>query len=215
MGRRKVVLVRNHYYHVFTRSIAEYQVFRTDREYKRMLDALRFYRNHQPGVRFSWWLNQALKKYTTMQTNTPRIQVLAYCLMPTHIHLFLQQIEKNGISEFMRLVLNSYAKYFNIRTKRRGPLWESKFKNVRVETDEQALHLTRYIHLNPVSAGLVPNAEDWQFSSYGEYLGNHKAEAFCEFEHVLNIVPEQYRKFVDDRKDEQRHLQILKANLLD
>ncbi|MCM8826817.1 MAG: hypothetical protein NC904_04785 [Candidatus Omnitrophica bacterium] len=70
----------------------------------------------------------------------------------------------------MSRVSNSYARYFNIKYGRRGPLWEGTFKNVLVNNDEQLLHLTRYIHLNPTTAFLVERPEDWSFSSYREYL---------------------------------------------
>ena len=69
-------------------------------------------------------------------------------------------------------ILNSYSRYFNTKQKRKGPLWEGRFENVLIKTDEQLLHLTRYIHLNPVTAYLVDQAKDWQASSYNEYLEN-------------------------------------------
>ncbi len=75
--------------------------------------------------------------------------------MPTHIHLILKQLKEDGISAYMSKILNSYTCYFNRRTKRKGPLWESRFKRVEVTSDEQLLHLTRYIHLNPVTAHIV------------------------------------------------------------
>ena len=70
----------------------------------------------------------------------------------------------------MRRLLNSYTRYFNEKIKRKGPLWEGRFKKVLVNSDEQLLHLTRYVHLNPVSAGIVEKPEDWPCSSYREYI---------------------------------------------
>lgn len=108
---------------------------------------------------------------------------------------------------------NSYSHYFNNRHKRKGPLWESKFKNIRVETVEQLLHLTRYIHLNATSAGLVDNPEDWRWSSYNEYLVGE--ENICRFKDIINIDTKDYREFVEDRKDYQKEISRIKALLLE
>jgi hypothetical protein len=109
-------------------------------------------------------------------------------------------------------VLNSYTPYFNLKNKRKGPLWESKFKNVEVETDEQLIHLTRYLHLNPVTANLVEDPGDRSFSSYKEYLGEKKADKqICNYSTLLHIVPEDYRKFVSSGKTYQRELAVLKT----
>ena len=142
------------------------------------------------------------------------IQIIAYCLMPTHIHLVLKQLSPNGISIFMSNVLNSYTRYFNTKHHRKGPLWESKFQNVLVNKDEQLLHLTRYIHLNPTSASLVKKPQDWQFSSYKEYLGQID-HPICQFNDLLEIHPKQYQNFVQDRIAYQKELSIIKKCLID
>jgi len=134
--------------------------------------------------------------------------------MPTHLHLVLKQLTEHGISEFMSLILNSYTRYFNTRHHRKGPLWEGRFKDVRVKTDEQLLHLTRYIHLNPVTAYMVGRPEEWGDSSYGEYISGVK-DPICEFKGLLNIDPVRYKTFVEDRADYQRRLGDIKRLLLE
>lgn len=112
----------------------------------------------------------------------------------------------------MRKVLDSYSKYFNINNNRHGPLWESRFKDVLVTDDEQLLHLTRYLHLNPVSAGLINNPEQWPFSSYGEYLGKTKT-GICAWDGLFEIDFKRYKKFVHDRTDYQKSLSSIKRLL--
>jgi len=102
------------------------------------------------------------------------VKIISYCIMPTHYHLLLEQVKDGGTEKFISKILNSYAKYFNLRHKRSGPLWSSRFKSVGVDDNEQLLHLTRYIHLNPTSAGYVSMPEDWQYSSYVEYISDDK-----------------------------------------
>jgi putative transposase len=83
------------------------------------------------------------------------------------------------------------------------------------DTDAYALHLARYIHLNPVSAGISVKPEDWEFSSYQEYLERPPARSFCEFTRRIPMSPEAVRKFTEDRADYQRSLQMIKSLLLD
>ena len=90
--------------------------------------------------------------------------------MPTHFHLILRQNIDNGIFNFIGNLTSSYTRYFNLKHKRKGPLWESKFNNIKIENDEQLLHLTRYIHMNPTSAGIVNNQKESKWSSYNEYI---------------------------------------------
>lgn len=216
MGYRKVTLSVGEYYHVFTKSIAGYEIFRNDHEYERMLAVLRFYQSAKKGIKFSWSLKDRLTFYKDATYKSHgRVQIIAYCLMPTHVHLFLRQVTENGITEYMRLALNSYARYFNVKTKRHGPLWESRFVSARVGTDAQAFHLTRYIHLNPVSAGLVESANRWKHSSIHEYLDRSKTNGFCEFREIVPAPPAQYKKFVDDRQDYQHQLQLIKKCMFD
>ena len=111
-------------------------------------------------------------------------------------------------------MLNSYTRYFNIKHGRKGPLWEARFKSVRAETDQQLLHLTRYVHLNPATAKLVETPAEWSFSSYKEYLYPGTSD-ICTFKDVLMISPDTYKEFVEDRLGYQRELAEIKALLLE
>lgn len=159
---------------------------------------------------------QAEIEFTIKQTGNPLVEVVAYCIMPTHIHLLLKQAAEDGITKFMSKILNSYSKSFNVSHGRTGPLWSSRFKNVLVRSDEQLLHLTRYIHLNPTSAGLVNKPEDWVFSSYREYITGDKVKnRICQVDGLFNISAREYRKFVNDHKGHQRELALIKSLLID
>ncbi|MEE8423717.1 MAG: transposase, partial [Thermodesulfobacteriota bacterium] len=142
------------------------------------------------------------------------VEVIAFCLMPTHLHLILKQMKENGISSFMGNTLNSYTRSFNTKYKRKGPLWEGRFKSVLVDSDEQLLHLTRYLHLNPVTAYLVNKPEEWSASSYQEYVSKVNNNRICKFDDLLEIDPAAYREFVSDRVSYQRELASIKELLL-
>jgi putative transposase len=216
---RKYPLIEGKVYHTFTKSIAGFEIFRNESYYQRMGSILSYYKVENPPVKFSIFSNIKNKGFFYQRhflSEYNLVEIIAYCFMPTHIHLVLRQLKKDGISIFMSKVLNSYTRYFNLKNKRKGPLWESRFKNVEVGTDEQLLHLTRYIHLNPVTANLVEDPSDWSFSSYKEYLGEKQLEEnICNYSRLLDIVPRDYKKFVSSRKEYQRELAGLKELFLD
>jgi putative transposase len=173
-----------------------------------MRESLRFYKDS--NARTSCSFSDANNKQCG-----DLVQIMAYCLMGTHIHLLLKQLKADGISIFMNRVLNSYTRYFNSKCKRKGPLWEGRFKRILVDRDEYLLHLTRYIHLNPVTAYLVDSPEDWMFSSFNEYVGGNRDEGFCEFRAYLDMPPERYSEFVKSRIEDQRSIAVIKHLLLE
>ena len=138
--------------------------------------------------------------------------------MPTHVHLVLKQETENGISKFIAKVLDGYTKYFNAKYHRKGPLWEGHFSSVLVNTDDQLIHLSRYIHLNPASAGLVKKPQEWLFSSYGEYISENDSENhfnLCQYKNIISLSPREYKKFVQDRVSYQQELSKIKHILLE
>jgi len=217
---RKHELTVGQTYHVFSRSIAGYVIFNNNEEYSRMRDVLIYYKKERPRLRFSEFLDlskeyQAELKLVDSQS-VDLVEIIAFCIMPTHFHLILKQREPDGISRYFKNILNSYTRYFNTKHNRKGPLWESRFKSIPVKDDVYLLHLTRYIHLNPVSLGLVENPSEWRYSSYNEYLHQLKGiTPVCKYVGLLDIIPERYKEFVEDRMAFQRELQQIKGLLLD
>lgn len=220
---RKDILVEGEVYHICTKSIAGFNVFNNDSDFERMRQLIKYYKTNNDAKFSDFIASKAVQEIgfnnlleIISKDKDQLVQVIAYCFMPTHIHLILKQLSKNGISDYMRKILNSYSSYFNTLHKRQGPLWESRFKNVLVKDDEQLLHLTRYHHLNPVTAHLCNNPSDWQFSSYKEYLSEIEDNCkICQFDDLLEINPSQYRKFVNDHISYQRELSKIKKLILD
>lgn len=211
---RKDQLANGCYYHIFNRSIAKFQIFNETDNCERFLRILDLYRYVDFTHKYSNFLNLSLPLQQIIiekirKEDKKLVKMIAYCIMPTHFHLILYQNENNGISKFMAKVLNSYSRYFNLRYKRKGPLWEGHFRNVLVDKDEQLLHLTRYIHLNPVSANLIHKPEEWLHSSYSEYIDSIDS-GLCELSDLIELSPKKYQKFVNDRTDYQKELSKIK-----
>ncbi|MBI5074980.1 MAG: transposase [Nitrospirae bacterium] len=201
------------FYHVFTKSIAGYCIFRDDQDYARMINLIKYYRLEKPPTRFSSYISLQDKELFFSKyclTRDLLVDVISYCIMPTHLHIALQQRKGNGISAFMGNVLNSYTRYFNTRSGRKGPLWQSRFKHVPVESNEQLSHLTRYIHLNPVTEHLCEDPDQWKYSSYREYVDETK-DALCVRDEGLFRSRSAYRDFVLDQKEYQRSLAHMKS----
>lgn len=220
---RKNPLVTGEIYHVFNRSIADYVIFNDENEYSRMWELLKYYQINNE-LRFSEFIELKIiaqigfnNFFNTISKGKDKlIQIIAYCLMPTHIHLVLKQLSDNGISNYLQKVLNSYSTYFNLTHKRKGPLWESRFKSVLVENDEQLNHLVRYLHLNSTTANLVNQPEDWLYSSYREYLGRvEENQKMCQFDSILDINPVLYRKYVNNQISYQGELAKIKDLIID
>lgn len=184
-----------------------------------MLEVIRYYQRQKPELKFSKFIQlektSQISKKDYLSGNEKLVDLIAYCLMPTHVHLVLKQLKDNGVSTFMCNILNSYSKYFNTKHGRRGPLWETRFKSVLVESDEYLLHLTRYVHLNPSTAMLVDKPENWKFSSYQEYLSQSNEDCFCKYDDILDITPHSYKNFVEDRISYQQKLAKIKTLLLE
>jgi putative transposase len=216
---RKNALVNDFTYHVYTRSIADYKIFNNLKEYLRIINVIRYYKKEKPDMRFSKFIklkNENVRNNILNKNHKKKnlVTIIAYCIMPTHIHLVLKQEKNNGISLYMNRILGSYTRYFNTYHARKGPLWESKFKNVIVDSDEYLYHLTSYIHLNPVTANLVKRPEDWPATSYNEYLGKD-TDKICELKHIFYFEKSSYKEFVEERIGYQKELAKIKHLLLE
>jgi len=218
---RSIVLANQQIYHVFNRGIERRPVFTSKREYERMLTTLWFYRYAKPGATLSHYLNLPMPGKRIFEealiTKPMGVSLLAYCLMPNHFHYIVRQEQEGGIRHFLANVTNSHTKYFNLRRHRVGPLFQGTFKAVRVETDEQFLHLTRYVHLNPVKSFLIRlnELEAYPWSSYKEYL-SPVGDGLCRMTVIRSLMSlKGYQTFVNDKADYAQNLESIKHLTVD
>lgn len=219
MPGRKTVLATGEVYHLFNRGIEHRPIFSSKRDYRRFVQTLIFYRFASPPLKLSRFLVLSRKKRDKFferlnQDGKKLVEIICYCLMPNHFHFLLRQSKEEGISKYMSQIQNSYTKYFNTSRHRIGSLFQGHFKAVRVETNEQLLHLSRYIHLNPYSSFVVKNSvvlKSYPWSSFPEYLdGTNKNFLFKDI--VLNSFKDKkdYQKFVLNQADYQRELERIR-----
>ena len=130
------------------------------------------------------------------------VRVYAYTLMTNHLHLFVETRLAN-ISDWMFRLTLDYTKYFNSKYSRTGHLFETRFKSRLVQKDRYFLALLRYIHLNPVKAGIAVKPENYEWSSYRAYLAGgdsvveNPREAMALFSENHENALKQYIEFMN------------------
>lgn len=151
----------------------------------------RIYLSEYDYCKFLEYIREAKEKY--------KFYLYAYCLMANHYHLLLETTQAN-ISKIMHYINGSYTTYHNIKYRRCGHLFQGRYKSIVVDKENYFLELSRYIHLNPVRAKIVPTPEKYKWSSYNDYL-NRKNDVYIDKDRIKNslvMTESQYRRFVQD-----------------
>ncbi len=222
MPGRKTPIVTHEIYHVFNRGINRQPTFTDKKEYQRAKWAIYFYQYSKPPLSLSKFLSLEDQRKQDMlnllKKSTKQVGILSYCLMPNHFHILLTQQEEGGIAKFLSNFQNSYTRYFNKKHQRDGSIFLDQFKAVRAENDEQFVHLTRYIHLNPFTAYVVKTLkelEQYQWCSFKDYLEGD--DQIVDSELVMKFFKNinEYRKFVLDQANYQRELKRIEHMLLE
>jgi putative transposase len=134
------------------------------------------------------------------------ILVYAYCLMPNHIHLLLEQAEYQPLSRFMQRLQSTYTSYFNRKHKKVGHLFQGRYKAILVERDAYLLELIRYIHLNPFRSKLEDKVGLYPWTGHVEYLGREKeplgivevGKVLAMFGKTLKKARKAYARFISE-----------------
>jgi len=139
------------YYHITARGNEKRKIYFTKSDYEK----------------FKGYLAEAKKKYG--------IIIHSYVLMSNHYHLIIQTPEAN-LSKAMHYINGSYTTYTNIKRNRSGHLFQGRYKAILIDRDNYLLELSRYLHLNPVRAGMVNRPEEYPYSSYKTYISRSKED---------------------------------------
>lgn len=219
---RRTPLVNGEFYHIFNRGVARAPTFISRAEHKQAMLTLSYYRYTKPPVslaRFKEFSQEERQKLlTSLQKTEKLVEIVAFVLMPNHFHFLLKQNQDNGISKFASQFTNSYTRYFNTLNERVGSLFQGVFKSVHVETDEQLVHLSRYIHLNPVASNVVREDDlfSYPWSSLPNYVGVDVLTQISTgpvLSHFKN--PQEYKRFVLDQIGYGKKLKRIEHLMLD
>jgi REP element-mobilizing transposase RayT len=180
MARQLRIEYPGAFYHITSRGNQKERVFLSDYDRTVLLDYLR----------------DANKKYGAI--------IHTYCLMDNHYHLLLETPHAN-LSKTMHFINTSYTIFFNTKHARVGHLFRGRFKAILIETDSYAQELSRYIHLNPVRAGIVARPEEYIWSSYLTFISERRPAPWLNtamvlgyFDQDLRIARTRYAIFVTE-----------------
>ena len=149
----------------------------------------KIYGNVRDHERFLEYILKAKERYG--------FHLYAYVLMSNHYHLLIETLRPN-LSRIMHYLNGSYTTYYNTKRKKTGHLFQGRYKSIIVDKDSYFLELTKYIHLNPVKAGMAENPEDYPWSSYAGYTGKRKDRYIDQsaIKAVTDLWGKRYRDFV-------------------
>lgn len=222
MAQRKVQFVNGEIYHIVMRALDSLDLFRDKKDFLRMIHDLFEFNDvnpARPGIRVALCrkggvnvTKQGLVTFPVKDGREVLVEILAFCLMPNHVHLLVRQVKDGGITSFMQK-FGGYALYYNKRHGRKGHLFEDKFQAIHIKNDEQLKTVFVYIHTNPVAIifsgwkekGIkdlnkaIQFVENYRWSSYSDYLGVKNFPSVTEREFMLEVMggSEGCRKFVN------------------
>lgn len=149
MARLPRLTVAGYPHHIILRGNNRQPIFQDNADYERLLELLREHARSQ------------------------QVAVHAYVLMTNHLHLLATPATEEGIPRLMQAMGRSYVRYFNLRHGRSGTLWEGRYKSTLIQAERHLLACMVYMDLNPVRAGMVPDAPSYPWSSHHHYAGRH------------------------------------------
>jgi len=162
-------------YHIILRGINRQQIFEDEEDKDRLIETLQTCKD-KSGFR-----------------------LFAYCLMGNHFHLLLK-VEKEDLELIVKRIAGSYAYWYNLKYRRIGHLFQDRFKSEAVEDDRYFFAVLRYIHQNPLKAGLCKEIRTYKYSSYGEYIKGHSG--MLEIDYVFSMIDkESFVRFNEEITD--------------
>jgi len=216
-------------YHIYNRGVEKRNIFLDDQDRFRFIHDLFEFNDETPAANIYYKRNKSheFQSYEVKPRKIDKIDreprktlinILAFCLMPNHFHLLLQQTKENGIVKFMQKIGTGYTMSFNQKYERSGSLFQGTYKAVLVEKDAHFIHIPHYIHLNSLdlkfpewrnkeqkqSYEVKPRKieeamkflENYRWSSFLDYIGKKNFPSITSRNFLSEFFegPEQYKK---------------------
>lgn len=201
--------VENGYYHIYNRGVEKREIFLDEQDCVILLHYLKLYLSPVEELKHLDLPGLRLQRFIRLNLSL-EVDLLAFSIMPNHIHLQIKQITRDGIIKLMRRLSTGYVMYFNKKYRRVGALFQNTYKAALIETDEYLLHLSRYIHLNP--AKITHKKINFnEFSSYPYYLGQKNA-SWVKPQEILSYFRSAQRKDLKDTLSYQSFVEDYKES---
>lgn len=189
--------------HVLNRGVDKRKIFMDDKDHYRFIHDLFEFNDEAPVNNNLYKYNVIARRYIENKRKPRKllVKILAFCLMPNHYHLLLEEKAEKGISRFMKKLNMGYARYFNEKQERAGALFEGRYKSIKIENQAHFIHLPYYIHLNSLDMfapewregklkdykGSVKFLDSYRWSSHLDYLGEHNFPSLTSRDFLLEI----------------------------
>ncbi|MCD6429536.1 transposase [bacterium] len=247
MPIKRPQIIKGEIYHVVSRAVEGVLLFKEEKDYFRMIHDLFEFNDENPT---DWTYRQFYEKRSRSEDNESHseecseeknkrkrkllVAILAFCLMPNHMHLLVKQLQEKGISKFMRKIGAGYGLYYNKKYDRSGHLFQGRYRIVHVKSEAQLQTAFVYIHTNPVSL-IVPNWREkgipkdqlrkvieflekkYRWSSYLDYLGKRNFPSLTSRDFLTRIMggKEGCREYVNAWLEHKKELKDLEKIALE
>ncbi len=222
--------IDNGFYHIYNRGVEKRNIFLDEQDYCIFLSYLKLYlspkeksiHNVKNNIDFDYEdKNKIISQIYTLNNFFNLIDLICFVLMPNHFHLELKQTNKKDIEIFMRSLITKYTMYFNRKYKRVGPLFQGRYKAVLIKSKEYLLHLSQYIHNNPLE---IINKDQqlsvYPWSSYPAYVYNYSVK-WIKKEYIFDYFNKSqkpqfklYKDFVESYSKKSKEEEKAYENLL-
>ena len=220
MPYRKEQFINGEIYHIIIRAIDDNLIFKDIDDYYRGIFSIYEFNNAKPvTIRERRKARAKIKKEVadrgpaSVDSRDKLVEVLAFCIMPNHLHLLVRQLQDWGVVKFMSKLNTGYGGYFNRKYGRKGYVFQDRFLAVHIENEDQLKNIFVYIHTNPIAL-IEPNwkekgienpekiikfLENYKWSSYLDYLGKKNFPSVTDREFLLKIMGGERgcKEFVD------------------
>lgn len=161
MPKRKTSFASNEIYHVYNRGVDKRVIFNSEHDLNRFCLLLKLCNGTRTfDINDKFRSGSSFIDIFNMEVGDPIVKIHAWALMPNHFHLVLSEINERGISSFMKNLTGSYSKYFNLKDKRTGSLFEGRFKSKHADLDTYVKYLFSYVSLNRIK--LIDDESEWK-----------------------------------------------------
>lgn len=201
--------IKGYFYHIYNRGANKSVVFFDQEDYITFIEILAYYLTFPLGKPLSLFnrTQNKVRNLTNELKPDGSISLCVYCLMPNHFHLIIKQVEDDlktkNVSNLMRRLTITYAMYFTKKYNHSGTLFQSKFKNILVDSNIQLAQLSKYIHRNPIENQGSEPLHKYEYSSYPFYIGMQDNPNWVNTQEILSLFARgnaqtDYLKFVED-----------------
>ena len=222
MALRRTPFAPGEWYHCFSRGVEKRITFEAPRDYERFIQLLYLCNSLEPVRRDNFKQKSNSEMYETKRA-TSLVAIGAYCCMPNHFHLLLQEKAEGGISKFMHKVGTAYTMYFNIKNERIGGLFVKPFRSKHVSENLYFAQVAQYIHLNPIElfqpgwkSGAVVDLtrteqqlREYSYSSLPDYIGDQRPERAILDTEAFDLIASQVSNISDLLVDTAAYYQNL------